>query len=61
MNYVENLIDMYNDINIWAYMHINTAHEASGLHARTLDNDLQHSLSNFVRKYSKTHDLFFLV
>jgi hypothetical protein len=33
MNYMEKLVEMYNDVNIWGYLHINTAHEATGLHA----------------------------
>lgn len=48
---------MYNDVNLWLYAHINTAHEATGLHARTLDGDLVEFLDRVLRKYADTHDI----
>lgn len=40
LNYTQSFIDLYPDLNQWAYVHINTAHEDTGQHAVTLDVDL---------------------
>lgn len=48
LNYTNQLSEMYSDVNQWFYIHVNTAHEASGQHAVTLDEDLVSFLKNFI-------------
>jgi hypothetical protein len=37
-------MDIYKDLNQWIYLHLDTAHEASGQHAGLLDLDLPEHL-----------------
>ncbi|CAG9336230.1 unnamed protein product [Blepharisma stoltei] len=57
LNYTFAFTDMYKDINQWIYIHINTAHEETGLHAATLDPDLSYFLKDYLKKYEDTHDV----
>jgi hypothetical protein len=50
LNYTQSLSDLYSDLNQWFYLHINTAHEASGQHAATLDDDLVDFLQKYLTK-----------
>ncbi|CAG9318175.1 unnamed protein product [Blepharisma stoltei] len=55
--YLNDLLDMYQDVSHWSYVHFNAAHEATGRHAQTLDPDLSEFLLTFLPKVSKTHDV----
>ena len=57
LNYTMAFSSQYSDINQWIYLHINTAHEATGQHAATLDNDLVDFLSRYIEKFRVSHDL----
>lgn len=57
LNYTMAFSSMYSDINQWIYLHINTAHEATGQHAATLDNDLVEFLHKYIEKFRHSHDL----
>jgi len=48
LNYTQTLSEMYHDLNQWFYIHVNTAHEASGQHAATLDDDLVSFLKGYL-------------
>ena len=38
-------------------MHLNAAHEATGLHAETLDNDVAEFLKNYLSEFGETNDV----
>ena len=39
-------------------MHLNAAHDHTGLHAETLNDDIHEYLSSFLKKYEDSHDIF---
>jgi hypothetical protein len=40
LNYTSSFAELYAEVNQWIYLHLNAAHEITGQHAATLDNDL---------------------
>lgn len=48
LNYTMTFSEMYHDVNQWIYIHLNAAHEGTGQHAGTLDNDLLEFLSSYL-------------
>lgn len=38
-------------------MHLNAGHEATGLHAETLDNDIKQFLKNYLDRFGKDNDV----
>ena len=40
MEYALEWAHIYKDVNLWAYLHFNAGHEATGQHAQTIDEDL---------------------
>lgn len=59
LDYLLQVTEMYWDVNQWMYLHINTAHEASGRHAQTLDQDLVVFLEKLLSK--RTHEVALLL
>jgi Protein of unknown function (DUF229) len=57
LNYTSEFTRLYSSVNQWIYMHLNTAHEATGQHAATLDLDLLEFLKKYTNEYGKTHEL----
>ncbi|CAG9318545.1 unnamed protein product [Blepharisma stoltei] len=57
LNYTYNLAGMNQGVNQFLYLHLNAAHEATGLHAATLDEDLPDYIEKFLTSYGKTHDI----
>lgn len=57
LNYANSFSKSYQEVNQWIYIHLNTAHEATGQHAGTLDDDLLETLQNYTEKFSKTHEI----
>lgn len=55
LQYLLDVTEMYGDVSQWMYLHINTAHEASGRHAQTLDGDLTDFLQAFLGR--RSHDV----
>lgn len=55
LNYTQNFIDLYPDLNQWAYIHVNTAHEETGEHAVTLDDDLTSFLTKLLLDDSREY------
>ena len=48
LNYTLNFMQMYQGLNQFIYLHIDTAHEATGQHAATLDPDLTEFLPRYL-------------
>ena len=57
LNYTLAYSNLYKDLNQWIYLHINTAHEATGLHANTLDLDLVDFLKQYLNTFKDSHDV----
>lgn len=57
LNYTRAFSKLYNDASQWVYLHINTAHEATGQHAVTLDDDLVDFFTKYLKEFENTHDL----
>jgi Protein of unknown function (DUF229) len=57
LNFTYEFSRLYSSVNQWIYIHLNTAHEASGQHAATLDSDLIDFLSKYLEDFGQTHDM----
>ena len=57
LNYTQAFSQLYPDTNQWIYVHTDAAHEATGLHAVTLDADLVPFLRHYVEVQAQTHDI----
>lgn len=60
MNYTLAVLDMNPDVNHFIYLHIDTAHEGTGQHAATLNEDLYEYLKGFLEKYHNYEIFMFL-
>jgi len=59
LNYTRAFSDLYDDVNQWIYMHLNAAHESTGQHAATLDNDLVNFLAPYLANTDRDLVVFF--
>jgi hypothetical protein len=59
LNYTASFSNIYADVNQWIYMHLNAAHESTGQHAGTLDNDLVAFLTPYLAKSDRDIVVFF--
>lgn len=57
LNYTDDIVDMNLGVNMMLYAHLSAAHEYTGNHAETLNEDIQEYLENFLRKYGETNDV----
>lgn len=57
-NYTLAFTDLYPDVHKWIYVHVDAAHESTGQHAETLDEDLVDFLQAFLRR--NPHTVVFL-
>ena len=57
LNYTNAVIDLNPDVNLFLYIHLNAAHEATGQHAATLNNDISTYLKDFFMKYEEKYDI----
>jgi Protein of unknown function (DUF229) len=57
LNYVYNYSKLFSGLNQWIYLHLNTAHEASGQHAGTLDIDLKEFLEKYLSELGQEHEI----
>lgn len=57
LNYTDDIVDMNLGVNMMLYAHLSAAHEYTGNHAETLNEDIQVYLENFLRKYEKDNDI----
>jgi hypothetical protein len=58
LNYTNSVIDLNPGVNQFLYIHLNAAHESSGQHAATLNDDLSEYLEDFLKKYQQNYDIF---
>jgi hypothetical protein len=56
-NYTQEFSRLYKGLNQWMYLHMSTAHEATGQHAATLDEDLIDFLEFYIKELSKEHEI----
>lgn len=55
--YTKKVLRMYGGANRLVYQHYEAAHEATGLHAETIDEDLEAYLSEIVAEFGQNNDL----
>ena len=57
LNYTDEVVDLNPGANLMLYVHLSAAHEYTGNHAETLDEDIRDHLSSFLQKYSSDYDI----
>jgi Protein of unknown function (DUF229) len=57
LNYIFEFSRLYSSINQWMYLHINSAHESTGQHAATLDDDMVDFLTNYLNTFGETNEI----
>lgn len=58
LNYTKTVVDLNKGANLWLYNHLNAAHESTGLHAATLNDDLTEYLQEFLMMYKQDFDIW---
>lgn len=61
MNYTLAFSEQYRDINQFAYNHLTAAHEETGQHAATLDDDLVWYMSEYLEKFRDNDVVLYIV
>jgi hypothetical protein len=61
MNYTLAFSEIYNNTNQWVLGHYTAAHEETGQHAGTIDDDMVWYLQSYIEKFGETHNLFILL
>jgi hypothetical protein len=61
MNYTLNFMDIYPENNHWAYNHLTPAHEVSGQHAQTLDDDLVWYLKELIGRSAERDMVIYVI
>ena len=61
LNYTRELGRAYKGVNQFVYIHLNAAHEQTGQHAQTLDNDLATFIQQYTADYGKDSDLAIMI
>ena len=61
MNYTLEFSEMYRGRNQWIFAHFTAAHEQTGQHAATLDEDLRDYVRNYTEKFGKDHEIVVLM
>jgi hypothetical protein len=61
MQYIRRFSDLYPKANQFIYAHLTPAHEASGQHAATLDDDLVSFLDGYLKAFQETHEIVILL
>ena len=57
LNYTLAVMEMNPDVNMFMYIHLDAAHEATGQHAATLNDDITEYLQELLGKYKDTHEI----
>lgn len=57
LNFTDNIVDLNPGVNLMLYNHLSAAHENTGQHAETLNDDITEYLENFLRKYSEKYEI----
>ena len=58
LNYTKTVVELNKGVNLWLYNHLNAAHESSGQHAATLNDDITDYLKMFLQTFSKDFEIF---
>lgn len=58
LNYTKTVVELNKGVNLWIYNHLNAAHESTGQHAATLNDDLTEYLQEFLSRFSKEFEIF---
>ena len=58
LNYTLTTIEINPGVNHFIYLHIDTAHEGSGQHTATLNDDLEGYLKGFLERYKERYEVF---
>jgi len=61
LNYTQAFTRLYSGANQFIYLHLDAAHESSGQHAATLDEDLAHFLRQFLNGFGVANDVVLFV
>lgn len=61
MNYTLEFSQLYRGRNQWVFAHFTAAHEMTGQHAATLDEDLRDYLRNYTEEFGKDHEIVILL
>ncbi|CAG9315725.1 unnamed protein product [Blepharisma stoltei] len=61
MDYSINFAHIYLRANLWIYNHFTAAHESTGQHASTLDEDLRNYIRNLTEIFSESHEVVILL
>lgn len=61
MDYSIEFSQMYNGTNQWIYNHLTAAHEGSGQHAQSLDNDLKEYIEKYIQTFSKDYEIVIML
>jgi hypothetical protein len=57
MDYSKKFSKMYRKASQWVYNHYTAAHEETGQHAATLDQDLKEFLQHYLETYKESHNI----
>ena len=57
LNYTKAFTENYQEANKWIFLHLTAAHEESGQHAVTLDDDLYDFITSMYKQYGETHEI----
>lgn len=61
MNYTLSFSENYKTLNQWVYNHFGAAHEQSGQHAQTIDEDMTWYLKEYLTKFKDSHEIVFFI
>lgn len=61
MNYTLSFTQYYRGLNQWVYNHYGAAHEKTGQHASTIDEDLVWYIQEYIQKFGQSHDIVFYI
>jgi len=61
LNYTHTFSQLYSGANQFIYLHLDTAHESSGQHAGTLDDDLRDFLKGYMNEFAGKNDVVVFV
>jgi hypothetical protein len=61
MNYTLSFSENYRNLNQWVYNHFGAAHEQSGQHAQTIDEDLAWYIRQYLNRFEDTHEIVFFI
>lgn len=58
LNYTRTVAELNKGVNMLLYIHLNSAHESSGQHAETMNDDVTNFLDDFLKSFGKDHEIF---